>query len=1071
MMDGVDTTAGEQASETGRSQPASGPRSIPLGVALRAVGTRLTAGSGECYSLPPKAPFEQRATTHGFGWRRTRMCPWGRCHLLVAALVLALSVPARASFPDGFNHPEIQWFELESDHFVVVFSAGLDSTARMAIDILEASHDPICNFLGAWPEAKTTIVLSDFDDVGFNNFARRMEHVIYLSNPILNQARVDREQWLHHLLPHEYVHVVNGWSLRHYGKAIGPLTEWSGMELQPQWFTEGLAEYTASRQDKTESTFALQAARQNQLLYGGKLDIADARFDVIETSVVYKQGHSMCLYLAEKYGEDVFRRIIAAYGSTPQWDIAFRIATGDQVETFYRDWLQRLRQRADALPEPQLMSSTEAYPARLEAALGGKMSPDGQTIAVYGVEDWEDPIPGLFLMSSDGRFFHKIASNLDLYDSWKLSWSADSRYLMYTGRVKGRTGAVLNAAFVYDQRKEKGWKLNTGDIRLGEAELSPDGTRVAFVHYMDERAVLATMTAEGDDVHYLTADLPMDAFSPTWSPDGQKLAFSLVDVAGADIATIDADGTGLARLTNDAWPDQYPAWSPDGEAIAFVSYRQAGERSEAAVSAEAQGLAAAATNLYVIPSAGGELLQITAAVSGGAYYPTWTPDSQNLLFSLFRVRDATLRRVAVDRSKLVAEVPSQEAAPEVAEALAADQPVRVASLGTEGAAGVREPAAARHGLTVVAPSAVVSPTPSGPADQAAPVAAMSASPAAAAQDQRPPSERAVQRKYDAFARTRNFVTRPFNDEDGLGDRFGVRTRWSDPLQKHRFTAEAGYGSGASDQWTAAAGYLNSQTTFNVGANVFRRVPPLRGERGALVAESSTGFEMLAELPIATGGNAYVQDKVKFGFEFADHQPFATVGGVLRPAPSGRKVAGPSVGFERTQLFPARGSQEMSVKVTQSEKMFGADLDFLSIEALYLLHLYAPNPRQVVSLGAALSMFDGQDFTLTQVQNWLATAEVRYDWRLADQVLSRYTWPYLHVGPVNLSASYQFRDQINGNPSGLDLRDRARLEVTNEGYVSRNFTYQVRLGPTFYTGSNSGTDWRAELRFDWRELPF
>ncbi len=152
-------------------------------------------------------------------------------------------------------------------------------------------------------------------------------------------------------------------------------------------------------------------------------------------------------------------------------------------------------------------------------------------------------------------------------------------------------------------------------------------------------------------------------------------------------------------------------------------------------------------------------------------------------------------------------------------------------------------------------------------------------------------------------------------------------------------------------------------------------------------------------------------------------------------------------------------------------MYGADLDFWAFDALYLARLYAPNPRQVLSVGAALNMFDGQDFTQTQVQNWLVTGELRYDWRVADQVLSRYTWPYLHAGPVTLTASYQLRDQLNGNSAGLDLRDRARLELTNEGYLSRNFIYQLRLGPTFYTGSNSATDWRAELRFDWRELPF
>jgi len=982
------------------------------------------------------------------------MCRWGRYHLLVAAsLAIVLSGPSRAALPDGFNHPELSWYELESDHFVVVFTEGLDSTARDAIDILEDAHGPICDFLGAWPGEKTTVVISDYDDVGFNNFARRMEHVIYISNPILNQARVDRESWLHHLLPHEYVHVVNGWALRHYGKAIGPLTEWSGMELQPQWFTEGLAEYTASRQDKTESTFALQAAKQDQLLYGGKLDIAEARFDVIETSVVYKQGHSMCIYLAEKYGEDVFRRIIAAYSSAPQWDIAFKLATGDHVEHFYKEWLERLRKRADALPDSDLMATTEAYRARLEAALGGRMSPDGQTIAVYGVEDWEDPIPGLFLMSADGRFFHKIAGNLDLYDSWKLSWSADSRYLMYAGRTKGPTGAVRNAIYVYDQQKEKGWKLDTGRVRIGEPVLSPDGTRVAFVHYQDERALLATMSIDGTDLRLVTEHEPFDAFSPTWSPDGTRLCFSLVDPAGTDLAVIGADGSGLRRLTEDAWPDQYPDWSPDGQSIAFVSYRKPGVRTDAAVSAEAQGLSAAATNLYVIPASGGELRQITEAASGGTYYPTWTPDGKALLFSLFRVRDASLRQVAIDPARIASAVVEDT------------RPERVAALPDATAPRVRGEAVSDAGPQAT----VVAPTPLGPGAEAAAVDTMAIG--ARPGDHRPPSATAVQRKYNGFSRTRNYVTRPFNDEDGMGDRFGVRSRWSDPLQQHVFHAEAGYGSGQSDQWTGAIEYLNSQTAFTVGARAFRIVPPLRGERSALVAETSSGFELLAELPVATGQNAYIQDKLQFGFEFSDHEPFATVGGVLRPAPAGAKIAGPSVGYKRTQLFPGRGNQELEVKLSQSDKMYAADLDFWQLDLLYLAKLYAPTPRHVLSVGAAFNLFDGQDFTKTQVQNYLVTGELRYDWRIADQVLSRYTWPYLHVGPVYLTASYQLRDQLNGNSAGVDLRDRARLELSNEGYLTRNFVYNLRLGPTFYTGSNSATDWRAELRFDWRELPF
>lgn len=117
----------------------------------------------------------------------------GYCLVVWAALVLA-AMPARAEFPDGFNHPEVSWREFETENFVIVFNEGLEQTATLAGQIAERIHPGVCEIIGAEPRAKTTIVLADYDDVAANNFARRLQHVIYLYNPIVNQARVDRER-------------------------------------------------------------------------------------------------------------------------------------------------------------------------------------------------------------------------------------------------------------------------------------------------------------------------------------------------------------------------------------------------------------------------------------------------------------------------------------------------------------------------------------------------------------------------------------------------------------------------------------------------------------------------------------------------------------------------------------------------------------------------------------------------------------------------------------------------------------------------------------------------------------
>jgi TolB protein len=69
--------------------------------------------------------------------------------------------------------------------------------------------------------------------------------------------------------------------------------------------------------------------------------------------------------------------------------------------------------------------------------------------------------------------------------------------------------------------------------------------------------------------------------TPTWSPDGKKIAFAGFDREknNFDVFLMNHDGTGLSRLTsarkfNNKWSNnEDPAFSPDGQHILFVSDR------------------------------------------------------------------------------------------------------------------------------------------------------------------------------------------------------------------------------------------------------------------------------------------------------------------------------------------------------------------------------------------------------------------------------------------------------------------------------------------------------------------
>ena len=63
--------------------------------------------------------------------------------------------------------------------------------------------------------------------------------------------------------------------------------------------------------------------------------------------------------------------------------------------------------------------------------------------------------------------------------------------------------------------------------------------------------------------------LPWGATEPTWSPDGERLAFSLF----GSIWSVPAQGGPARQVSSSGGFHDHPAWSPDGRSIAFISGR------------------------------------------------------------------------------------------------------------------------------------------------------------------------------------------------------------------------------------------------------------------------------------------------------------------------------------------------------------------------------------------------------------------------------------------------------------------------------------------------------------------
>jgi Tol biopolymer transport system component len=100
--------------------------------------------------------------------------------------------------------------------------------------------------------------------------------------------------------------------------------------------------------------------------------------------------------------------------------------------------------------------------------------------------------------------------------------------------------------------------------------------------------------------------------SPSYSPDGTKIAYANYDGTDVEIYTIDATGGTPVQITDNDWSDSEPSYSPDGTKLAYAVYKyRPGDRSRDDDS-----------EIYTIYATGGTPVRITHN-SDEDRHPSW----------------------------------------------------------------------------------------------------------------------------------------------------------------------------------------------------------------------------------------------------------------------------------------------------------------------------------------------------------------------------------------------------------------------------------------------------------------
>lgn len=154
------------------------------------------------------------------------------------------------------------------------------------------------------------------------------------------------------------------------------------------------------------------------------------------------------------------------------------------------------------------------------------------------------------------------------------------------------------------------------------ADFDPDADPTGrYIVYASTRhrttADLYIKRTDGSAVTQLTAD-PADEVMPTFSPDGQWVAFASNRTGSFDIYVMPAAGGKPKQLTNDGAINLHPSFSPDGAKIVYSSL----------------GSASGQWEMVIIDVANPS----TKRVIGNGLFPTWSPTQDSIVFQRSRQR-------------------------------------------------------------------------------------------------------------------------------------------------------------------------------------------------------------------------------------------------------------------------------------------------------------------------------------------------------------------------------------------------------------------------------------------------
>ncbi len=538
----------------------------------------------------------------------------------------------------GYNHPELMWRSIETDHFYVHFHQGEMRTASLVAKIAEEIYEPITSLYDHVPDGKIHFIVRDHDDES-KGAAFYYDNKIEIWASSMDFALRGTHNWLRNVVTHEFIHMISMGAARKISRQIPAIyLQWLDYEKEkrpdvlhgyprtiismpvagtviPLWFAEGMAQsqrkgFNYDTWDTHRDMILRTAVLDNQLLSINEMNVFGK--NSLGNERVYNQGYALTLYMTHKYGERVLPDLVRSLKKP--WRITFNGALKTHLQTNEKDihaeWSQWL---LNGYTQATKQIRKHQIPMRYLEEKGianfhPVFSPDGMQVA-YLTNRGRDYLSLLSLRLVDLKTGKHRQLKTGVSSS--VSWSPDGSRLAYAKKkMKTLQGSHYYDLFIYDLRNGKEKRL-TRFIRARQPDWSRDGQRLVCVVEQDGTSNLAVIGTDGKNFRKITSfEHGEQVYAPRWMAEENRIVFGLSgEKGGRDIAVIDSDGSDLAYLLQTEHDERDPFPDAEGKCIYYSS--------------DATGI----FNIYRLDLDRGESQQLTH-VLGGAFMPSVNGEGQ-----------------------------------------------------------------------------------------------------------------------------------------------------------------------------------------------------------------------------------------------------------------------------------------------------------------------------------------------------------------------------------------------------------------------------------------------------------